>query len=158
MSATTPQAIVAAAAECVSRTGTVWSSLAKTWRAANNLPFDSNAELRVETFNIKVRDDLDTQSFGLTGSYQGQFRMVVQLGTPVHNHDNARMLALRNDVKRIAHSVEAYAGYPAGTHAVFYESTSGTAEDATPQWWETEVVFRVIFLGLLEAPPEPPPP
>lgn len=154
--ATTPAAIVAKVAECVSLISPKWAGAVTTWQAAKNLPFSEKAINRSEAFNIDVRDDSDTQSWGVSGSYVGQFRLVVRLGTPVHTYTFDRQQALLDDVKRIAHAVENYTGYPAGTQSLFYEPTSGTEKQATPEWWETELVFRVVFIGELEAPPTPP--
>lgn len=146
---TTPAEIMAAAAVVVAQLGTVFSAGAQAWAHVRDLPFTSPAVGRAESFALEAQEHRVTNAFGVSGSRESEFEMVVRLGMPAYEYNYDRQRVVQNDVGRIIDALEAQEWLPGGAQLCVLVQPASTDRATTPEWWETDVVFRVVYLSTI---------
>ena len=111
-----------------------------------NTPFETSPLAGIDGFELVARNEEQTQGFGITGAREWQAEMVLKLGHAPYEADDAREEWRVEDMERLADILEAHT-WPTGTMLVLQRSVSVNKTD--PNWWITELVFFVVWLGAL---------
>ena len=110
-----------------------------------NQPFEKSPIAKRNGFEIVSRRPEILQSFGLSFAKEYQFEMVVRIGHAPFSTDGNREGFTADDINRIADILEEGSWAPGGVQQIWY--TGSTLDKGEPNWWITEMTFRIVFLS-----------
>lgn len=147
---TTVTAILTAARTLIAAQQTTRDSSLYFIAHVTNQPFNKAPISKREGFEIVARESTHIGGFGIHNEKEGQFLMVLKVGTPPFSTDATRENLVQSDASRLSDSLEAIEWYPSGLQSVFFESQE--TDKSEPNWWVTELRFRVVYFSAIYAP------
>lgn len=112
-----------------------------------NQPFDKSPIRGRNGFEVVARKPEITEVFGVAFFKEARFTMVVRVGHAPFSDDGARENFTADDINHIADRLEDPSVWgPTGIQQCFFDG-AGDTDKRDPNWWITELFFRIIYLS-----------